>query len=122
MTEVESLELNARQVWMLAARPKTLPAAAAPVIVNNEFVGNEAAAITIDVNSLKSFQVSDWGRSTGPADRFLRYADNVGPLVRENEILDLYGSCRLLEETVGEFRKHQLKDTLAWMLKDSAPN
>jgi 1,4-dihydroxy-2-naphthoate octaprenyltransferase len=35
MTEVDSNELSAWQVWILAARPKTLPAAAAPVIVGS---------------------------------------------------------------------------------------
>ena len=35
MTEPKTTELNAWQIWMLAARPKTLPAAAAPVIVGS---------------------------------------------------------------------------------------
>ena len=35
MTKVDSHELSAWQVWILAARPKTLPAAAAPVIVGS---------------------------------------------------------------------------------------
>jgi hypothetical protein len=36
--------------------------------------------------------------------------------MRDNEILDLYGSSKLLEETIGQFRRYRLEDTLAWMM------
>jgi nucleoside-diphosphate-sugar epimerase len=42
-------------------------------------------------------------------------------LMRDNEILDLYGSSELLKEAIGEFRKYRLQDTLAWMMACSAP-
>ncbi len=70
---------------------------AQPVIANNVFVDNSknrdgttnaAAAISIDVNSLNSLSVPDWGRSTGPADVLSQYAGNFGPLVRGNELAD----------------------------------
>jgi nucleoside-diphosphate-sugar epimerase len=35
--------------------------------------------------------------------------------VRANEIKDLYGSCQLLEESIGNFRKHDIQQTLEWM-------
>jgi nucleoside-diphosphate-sugar epimerase len=35
--------------------------------------------------------------------------------VRANEIKELYGSCQLLEESIGSFRKHNIRETLQWM-------
>ncbi len=70
---------------------------AQPVIADNVFINNSkngdgstnsAAAISIDVNSLNSLNVPDWGRSTGPADILSQYAGNFGPLVRGNELAD----------------------------------
>ncbi len=57
--------------------------AAAPVIVNNEFVGNQAVAISVDVNSLSDLEVSDPGRSTGNLGR-VSVAGNAGPLLQGN--------------------------------------
>jgi hypothetical protein len=79
---------------------------AQPILVNDIILNNPTAdAISIDCNSLNSFQVQDWGRSTspaeffsqyafnqessqdltdqGPADIFSQYASNVGPMVRQ---------------------------------------
>ncbi len=57
---------------------------AQPILVNDVIANNSnSAAISIDPNSLDSFQVQDWGRSTGPADVFAQYADNLGPMVRQ---------------------------------------
>ncbi len=54
---------------------------AQPIMVNDVILNNPGAdAISIDVNSLDSFQNQDWGRSTGPADVFSQYASNVGPM------------------------------------------
>ena len=65
-----------------------------PVIVDNTFLNNDrdrggtasdgAAAISIDVNSLNSDLINDWGRATGPLDAFTQYNGNFGPLVRGN--------------------------------------
>src|SRR5208337_1335958 len=67
---------------------------AQPVIVDNTFLNNDlngggtasdgAAAISIDVNSLNSDLINDWGRATGPLDAFTQYNGNFGPLVRGN--------------------------------------
>ena len=69
---------------------------AQPVIVNNVIEDNqnaaatddadEVAAISVDVNSLNSLNVPDWGRSTGLSDAYTQYADNYGPLVRGNAL------------------------------------
>jgi len=67
---------------------------AQPVIVDNTFLNNDldrggkisdgAAAISIDVNSLDSNLINDWGRATGPLAAFSQYNGNFGPLVRGN--------------------------------------
>ncbi len=57
---------------------------AQPIIVANDFLGNQGAVVSIDANSLKAFTVPDWGRSTGPISAFDQYADNYGPMVRAN--------------------------------------
>jgi hypothetical protein len=59
---------------------------AQPIIVNNVFLDNQGATISINVNSLTSAIVPDPGRSTGPVDRFNQFDTNQGPLVRLNEI------------------------------------
>jgi nucleoside-diphosphate-sugar epimerase len=38
--------------------------------------------------------------------------------VRANEIKDLYGSCQLLEASIGSFRKHDIRETLEWMYQN----
>ncbi|MGO9111611.1 MAG: IPT/TIG domain-containing protein, partial [Thermoguttaceae bacterium] len=72
-------------IWVLGAQP---------VIVDNTFLNNDldrggttsdgAAVISIDVNSLNSDLINDWGRATGPLDAFTQYNGNFGPLVRGN--------------------------------------
>lgn len=57
---------------------------AQPVLLDNTFVGNSGAIININVNSLNKSFVADMGRSTGFADQQLSYADNQGPLIRDN--------------------------------------
>ncbi|QEG42897.1 GEVED domain-containing protein [Roseimaritima ulvae] len=61
--------------------------AATPVIVNNQFIGGEGAAITVDVNSLSFQTVVDTGRSTGELDKVASLG-NSGPLVRDNRLDD----------------------------------
>ena len=57
-----------------------------PVIVNNDFIDNIGAVVSIDLNSLVSETVTDWGRVTGFVADFEQYASNHGPLVRENRM------------------------------------
>ena len=38
--------------------------------------------------------------------------------VRTNEIKELYGSCQLLEESIGSFRSYNIRETLQWMYQD----
>ena len=64
---------------------------AQPVIVNNIFVDNLGATISIDANSLDANVIPDWGRSTGAIDRFSQFDDNYGPLVRLNKIGNIVG-------------------------------
>ncbi|HQX50410.1 MAG TPA: DVUA0089 family protein, partial [Planctomycetaceae bacterium] len=62
---------------------------AQPTIVGNEFRDNSSTGsyiISIDVNSLNSFEHPDAGRSTGLIDRFSKFDDNLGPLVRNNRM------------------------------------
>ena len=59
---------------------------AQPVIVKNDFIDNSGAVISIDVNSLVSETVADWGRTTGFVRDFEEYASNHGPLVRSNRM------------------------------------
>ena len=68
-----------------ALRPATIfVRGAQPIIVGNDFLGNQGAVVSIDANALKAHSVPDWGRSTGPLSAFDQYADNVGPMVRAN--------------------------------------
>jgi len=58
---------------------------AQPIIVNNEFRENTTSHIlSIDVNSLNSFERLDRGRSTGSVERLSKFDDNVGPLINGN--------------------------------------
>ncbi|MFH1920060.1 MAG: S8 family serine peptidase, partial [Planctomycetota bacterium] len=59
---------------------------AQPVIAGNDFLNNSGPILSIDVNALKGTAAPDWGRSTGPVASFDSYADNYGPLVRENRM------------------------------------
>ncbi|MCO8123946.1 GEVED domain-containing protein [Stieleria sp. TO1_6] len=59
--------------------------AATPIIVDNDFIDNDAAAITIDVNSLNSTEVNDSGRATGRIGNF-EVVGNSGPLVEDNTL------------------------------------
>lgn len=61
--------------------------AAQPVIVDNEFINNSAAAISVDINSFSASEVFDPGRATGGIDA-TRIAGNAGPLVQGNAIQD----------------------------------
>jgi hypothetical protein len=60
--------------------------ASQPIIVDNRIVGNEAAAISVDVNSINSEHVNDIGRQTGAIDKSGEFLSNQGPLIRENRI------------------------------------
>ncbi|MGE3781060.1 MAG: hypothetical protein AB7F89_27980, partial [Pirellulaceae bacterium] len=66
-----------------------------PVIVNNvirnnnlDRLGNAAPTnvISINANALQSEVQVDYGRSTGPSERFAEFGDNHGPLVRLNRL------------------------------------
>lgn len=58
---------------------------AQPIIVNNEFRENTTShVLSIDVNSLNSFERLDRGRSTGAVERLSEFDDNVGPLINGN--------------------------------------
>ena len=67
---------------------------AQPVILNNVIQNNDTtgasnpntAAISINVNSLNSTLVNDWGRSTGNIDLQGDFNANTGPLIRGNKL------------------------------------
>ena len=61
--------------------------AAQPIIVNNEFINNDAAAISVDINSFSASEVFDAGRATGEIDATV-VVGNSGPLIEGNEIQD----------------------------------
>jgi hypothetical protein len=64
---------------------------AQPALIGNTIrgtVGDRAAAITINANSLNAQLITDWGRQTGPIDRLNEMLDNQGPLVRGNRLAD----------------------------------
>ncbi len=63
---------------------------AQPIIVDNFFNSNEAAIVNINVNSLNHYNVQDYGRQTGSANRIDGFLANQGPLIRDN-ILDNNG-------------------------------
>lgn len=58
--------------------------AAQPVLLDNTFFANSGPVVNINVNALNKDFVADPGRATGMADRQLSYADNQGPLIRDN--------------------------------------
>ncbi|WP_164101090.1 dockerin type I domain-containing protein [Candidatus Laterigemmans baculatus] len=57
-----------------------------PIIVDNVFRDNAGAALSINPDALNFSNVTDRGRATGELDRFSGYADNQGPLVRQNRL------------------------------------
>ena len=70
---------------------------AQPIIAGNVFRDNQGATISINVNALNATVVTDWGRQIGGnpnpldpqvtgLDAFSTYADNHGPLIRENRM------------------------------------
>ena len=59
---------------------------AQPVLIDNTFVDNGGSAVSINVNSLNSREVSDWGRRTGSIDLQTQYKNNTGPLVAGNRL------------------------------------
>ena len=59
---------------------------AQPVLVGNDFVNNLGTVVSIDVNSLASETIADWGRSTGLASLYTQYAANRGPMIRANRM------------------------------------
>ncbi|TWU59484.1 hypothetical protein Poly51_22720 [Rubripirellula tenax] len=61
--------------------------AATPIIVDNLFIGNEAGALSFDINSLSSVEVNDPGRATGLIDKS-NVIGNAGPLVQGNVLSD----------------------------------
>jgi hypothetical protein len=61
--------------------------AAQPVVLDNIFLNNAGPVVNINVNALNKDFLTDYGRSTGLADRELNYGDNQGPLIRDN-VLD----------------------------------
>ncbi|MBN2294067.1 MAG: VCBS repeat-containing protein [Pirellulales bacterium] len=59
---------------------------AQPIIAGNTMWNNDAIAISIDANSLKDEQITDWGRSRGENEAYGDYQNNCGPMVRENHL------------------------------------
>jgi hypothetical protein len=72
---------------------------AQPIILNNTFIDNGGATISIDCTAMKDVYVADWGRSTGFIDEngatsdfaqpylgFEDYSGNFGPLVHGNRM------------------------------------
>ena len=68
-------ENNASGIFVIGAQP---------AIVGNDFRSNAGDLISFDANSLNSREIRDPGRMTGPSERYSRYDDNRGPLVRGN--------------------------------------
>ncbi len=61
---------------------------AQPIIAGNTMWNNDAPIISLDANSLKAEQLSDWGRSRGRGEAYDDYQNNYGPLVRENHLFN----------------------------------
>ncbi|MEM6472147.1 MAG: hypothetical protein AAF802_21475, partial [Planctomycetota bacterium] len=84
---------NGTRVGRLDNAPGALVVRAAqPIVINNDFIDNETVAISVDLNSLNSFQVEDYGRSTGVIERFgdeeseAEFVANYGPFVQDNTL------------------------------------
>lgn len=61
-----------------------------PILANNIFRDNsigQTAAVSINANALNSVNVQDPGRQTGAIKRIESSLSNVGPLVRDNEMV-----------------------------------
>lgn len=61
---------------------------AQPIIVGNLIFNNAGDALSVNANAMTDSQVVDWGRSTGSANIFTQYANNYGPMVRNNVVTD----------------------------------
>ncbi|MFK7736414.1 MAG: GEVED domain-containing protein [Pirellulaceae bacterium] len=59
---------------------------AQPVIVNNIIQDNLGPAISINVGSLNSDQLDDYGRATGLGESFDNILGNQGPLISDNRL------------------------------------
>lgn len=59
---------------------------AQPVLVENTFVDNQGAAISINPDALNYLSVRDTGRGTGVIDLFETDSDNQGPLIAANRL------------------------------------
>ncbi|MDZ4849321.1 MAG: dockerin type I domain-containing protein [Pirellulaceae bacterium] len=57
-----------------------------PIIVDNRISDNQGAAINVDVDSLNSESLDDYGRSTGLTGKIGGRPDNQGPLIEENRL------------------------------------
>lgn len=57
---------------------------AQPIVVGNTFVDNAGPVVNLNANSLNFKIRPDSGRSTGSLDAYNQFADNHGPLVRQN--------------------------------------
>lgn len=57
-----------------------------PVIVGNTIVSNAGAVANANANSLNYQTNPDYGRATGSAEVYARFADNHGPLFRLNKL------------------------------------
>ncbi|TWT83913.1 Dockerin type I repeat protein [Planctomycetes bacterium CA13] len=61
---------------------------AQPIIVGNQIVNNDGAAISVNPDALNYMSVVDAGRGTGEIDRFECDTDNQGPQIEENQLAD----------------------------------
>ncbi len=61
-------------------------AGAQPFIVDNTFVNNNAAVISINANALNDVQRQDFGRQTGTSEIIESAPGNSGPIVEGNEL------------------------------------
>lgn len=59
---------------------------AQPIIVNNVIKDSIGPAVSVNVSSLNSALVNDYGRSTGAAEFFTSRVGNRGPMISENRL------------------------------------
>lgn len=59
--------------------------ASQPIVVDNDFLDSDSAALSFDVNSLSLNEVSDRGRSIGEIER-IDTVGNSGPLIQDNSL------------------------------------